>query len=200
MKTKILISASILAAVILAVTANNASAQQTLHQQHMGIGKAKTETKPGPYAGQQKRQIKSLSAKDVDDLSNGRGWGLAKAAELNGMPGPKHVLEMQDKISLTAAQTTEINALFAAMKAKAVPLGKRLVELERGLNTAFAARNIDDQRLCAMLDKIGAVRAKLRYVHLATHLKTPAVMSNRQIDDYNRLRGYGDAAATPKKH
>jgi len=25
-------------------------------------------------------------------------------------------------------------------------------------------------------------------------------MSNRQIDDYNRLRGYGDAAATPKKH
>jgi len=116
------------------------------------------------------------------------------------MPGPKHVLEMQDKISLTAAQTTEINALFAAMKAKAVPLGKRLVELERGLNTAFAARNIDDQRLCAMLDKIGAVRAKLRYVHLATHLKTPAVMSNRQIDDYNRLRGYGDAAATPKKH
>jgi hypothetical protein len=62
------------------------------------------------------------------------------------------------------------------------------------------ARNIDDQRLCAMLDKIGAVRAKLRYVHQATHLKTPAVMSNRQIDDYNRLRGYGDAAATPKKH
>ena len=32
------------------------------------------------------------------------------------MPGPKHVLEMQDKISLTEAQTTEINALFAAMK------------------------------------------------------------------------------------
>ena len=52
-----------------------------------------------------------------------------------------------------------------------------------------------------MLDKIGAVRAKLRYVHQATHLKTPAVMSNRQIDDYNRpRRGYGDAEATPKKH
>ena len=30
-----------------------------------------------------------------------------------------------------------------------------------------------------MLDKVGAVRAKLRYVHLAIHLKTPAVMSNR---------------------
>jgi len=26
------------------------------------------------------------------------------------MPGPKHVLEMQDKISLTAAQATEIKA------------------------------------------------------------------------------------------
>jgi enolase len=81
--------------------------------------------------------------------------------------------------------------LFAAMKAKAVTLGKRLVELERGLNAAFATRNIDEKGLRVLLNQIGTVRAKLRYVHLATHLKTPAVLSTRQIDDYNRLRGYG---------
>src|SRR6266540_3233648 len=40
-----------------------------------------------PYAGQQTREIKSLSAQDIDDLLNARGMALAKAAELNGYPG-----------------------------------------------------------------------------------------------------------------
>ncbi|MBT3972460.1 MAG: hypothetical protein HOE99_01485, partial [Acidiferrobacteraceae bacterium] len=48
-----------------------------------------------PYVGQETRVIKSLSAEDIDDLINGRGWGLAKPAELNGVPGPAHLLEMQ---------------------------------------------------------------------------------------------------------
>jgi len=43
-----------------------------------------------PYAGQEKRQISSLSQQDVDDLLGGKGWGLAKPAELNGYPGPAH--------------------------------------------------------------------------------------------------------------
>lgn len=194
MKTNTLISASILAAAMLALSISGAPAQTGGAQTHPMKHGDRTGMQRGaaaPYAGQQKRVIKSLSAQDVDDLVNGRGWGLAKAAELNGMPGPTHVLEMQDKIGLTAKQTAAINALFAAMKTAAIPLGKRLVELERGLNTAFAARDIDDQRLRATLDEIGTVRAKLRFVHLATHLKTPAILSTRQIDDYNRLRGYG---------
>ena len=60
------------------------------------------------YAGQQKRAIKSLSKTDVDDLTNGRGWGLAKAAELNGVPGPVHLLEMKDEIGLTEQQVIAI--------------------------------------------------------------------------------------------
>ena len=37
-----------------------------------------------PYAGQQARSIKSLSAEDVAALLKGEGMGMAKAAELNG--------------------------------------------------------------------------------------------------------------------
>jgi hypothetical protein len=48
-----------------------------------------------PYAGQETRRIKSLSEQDIDELRQGRGWGLAKAAELNGLPGPAHLLEMR---------------------------------------------------------------------------------------------------------
>ena len=53
------------------------------------------------YVGQEKRQIKTLSQDDIYDLQNGNGWGLAKAAELNGVPGPKHLLEMKEEIKLT---------------------------------------------------------------------------------------------------
>ena len=45
-----------------------------------------------PYAGQQARTIKALSDDDLAALRKGEGMGMAKAAELNGYPGPAHVL------------------------------------------------------------------------------------------------------------
>lgn len=50
-----------------------------------------------PYAGQEMRDIKSLSDNDVQSLQNGTGeafGGIAKLAELNGYPSPRHVLDM----------------------------------------------------------------------------------------------------------
>jgi len=152
-----------------------------------------------PYAGQETRAIKSLSPKDIEDLKNGRGWGLAKAAELNGMPGPAHLLEMKDKIGLTAVQVNAIQKLFDAMKTHAVPLGKQLVALESVLNKAFAHRKIDEKSLKVSLGRIGKVRSELRFVHLSTHLKTLDILSATQVDHYNRLRGYkGSAKEDPK--
>ncbi len=46
-----------------------------------------------PYAGMQTRPIKALSDQQITDLKAGRGMGLALHAELNGYPGPAHVLE-----------------------------------------------------------------------------------------------------------
>ena len=54
-----------------------------------------------PYDGMQHRAIKSLSDRDIQELRRGGGWGLALAAELNGMPGPAHLLELKDQIPLT---------------------------------------------------------------------------------------------------
>lgn len=45
-----------------------------------------------PYAGMQSRQIKSLSDRQIADLRAGRGMGFP--VELNGYPGPSHVLEV----------------------------------------------------------------------------------------------------------
>ena len=47
-----------------------------------------------PYGGMQARPLKALSSEELADLKAGRGMGLALAGELNGYPGPKHVLEL----------------------------------------------------------------------------------------------------------
>src|SRR5712692_2276537 len=75
-----------------------------------------------PYAGMQTRPIKALSEQQMADLAAGRGMGMALAAELNGYPGPVHVLELADKLNLSPDQRAGIQRLFDSMKAEAVPL------------------------------------------------------------------------------
>ena len=53
-----------------------------------------------PYVGQQFREIKALSPQEISDYLSGKGMGLAKAAELNGYPGPAHVLELAAQLDL----------------------------------------------------------------------------------------------------
>jgi len=142
------------------------------------------------YLGQEKRLIKSLSADDIQQLKQGKGWGLAKAAELNGLPGPAHILQMKDKISLSKEQEAKIQALFEDMKSKAIPLGNELIELEKNLNDSFATRTITKELLQQQLDSISDVHKRLRYVHLETHLLTPKILTSAQIEQYNQLRGY----------
>lgn len=56
----------------------------------LGAGASLADT--SPYTGLQERPIKALSDQQIDDLREGRGMGLALPAELNGYPGPRHVL------------------------------------------------------------------------------------------------------------
>jgi len=162
------------------------------------------------YVGETSRQIKSLSPADIETLKTGGGWGLAKVAELNGMPGPAHVLQMRHKINLTDEQARQIQALFNQMKTQAIPLGERLIELEAALNQGFSQRTVTPTSLEQSVDAIAKVRAQLRRVHLSAHLKTPEILSKEQIQRYNALRGYakdpcanipeGHHAAMWKKH
>jgi hypothetical protein len=82
-----------------------------------------TATAQTPYAGMQTRSIKALSQQQLSDLGAGRGMGMALAAELNGYPGPSHVLELADKLDLTTDQRGRVKALFDAMKAEALTIG-----------------------------------------------------------------------------
>ncbi|MEL6436081.1 MAG: Spy/CpxP family protein refolding chaperone [Pseudomonadota bacterium] len=143
-----------------------------------------------PYAGQQNREISSLSPSDIDALVNGDGWGLAKPAELNGFPGPAHVLELADKLSLEDEQRTKIETSFATMNAQAKQLGTALVEAEAALDEAFRSRSIDKETLEQRLAVAEELRSALRGVHLAAHLEVTPLLTDEQIIAYTTLRGY----------
>ena len=159
----------------------------------LGCGVQASETQRSAvsqYAGQHERAIKSLSPDDIAELRRGGGWGLAKAAELNGVPGPAHLLELKDEIPLDDAQILAITELFLSMKRQAIHQGERLIALEQELDAYFQNNTITDAILRSSLDAIAAARKELRYIHLATHLQTPKVLSKDQIAKYNALRGY----------
>ncbi|MBR1198075.1 periplasmic heavy metal sensor [Bradyrhizobium sp. AUGA SZCCT0240] len=151
-----------------------------------------------PYAGMQGRSIKALSAQQIDDLRAGRGMGLALAAELNGYPGPMHVLELSDKLALSAAQKQRIQTLFETMKAEATPIGLSLIEQESALDRQFAGRSITSDALREATTKIGQTQAELRNAHLKYHLETAQILSPDQMKQYAQLRGY--ASDSPARH
>jgi hypothetical protein len=145
------------------------------------------------YAGQEEQVIKSLSPEDIAELKRGGGWGLAKAAELNGVPGPIHLLEMKQEIALDKAQVAAITAVYEHMKAQAIQQGEQLIAQEKILENHFQQRTITDERLRSSLEAIAQARKELRYIHLAAHLETLDILSQDQIDKYNQLRGYSTA-------
>jgi hypothetical protein len=148
-----------------------------------------------PYAGLEARAIKALSEQQIADLRAGRGMGLALAAELNGYPGPMHVLELGDSLALSDEQRARMQGLFAAMKAEAIPLGERLIAQEADLDRRFADKTITPESLAVTTDAIGATQAALRRAHLKYHLLTLGVLTPAQAHRYAELRGYG--AGTP---
>jgi Spy/CpxP family protein refolding chaperone len=143
-----------------------------------------------PYAGMQHRAVKALSDAEIADLRAGRGMGLALPAELNGYPGPIHVLEHADALKLTAEQRGRTQALYEAMKAEAIALGERLIAQEAALDRAFAARTITAQTLSETTAAIGATQAALRAAHLRYHLAQVDVLTPEQVKRYAELRGY----------
>ncbi|MDB2451574.1 hypothetical protein N9W99_03750 [Gammaproteobacteria bacterium] len=150
------------------------------------------ESHKSDYTGEVDRVIKSLSANEIKDLTLGNGMGLAKAAELNGYPGPKHVLEMQEELLLEKEQLTSIKLIFEEMKSQARSQGKIFISLEKSLNDHFSNATITNDTLESTLKNISEAKNNLRYIHLSAHIKTTEILSKNQIKKYNQLRGYSN--------
>lgn len=176
-------------AVALVITATSlpAYAQQQSH----GDPGARHGSGASPYAGFERRSIKALSDQQIADLRAGRGMGFALPAELNGYPGPLHVIELSDRIGLTPDQRARMTALFNDMKNETIALGERLIQQEANLDRLFATRSVTPTNLSAATSEVGVTQAALRATHLRYHLSTVEVLTPEQVAHYNNARGYG---------
>lgn len=153
-----------------------------------------------PYADMRSRAVKALSEQQAADFRAGRGMGLALPAELNGYPGPMHVLEHADALRLDADQRARTRAMFEAMKAEAIPLGERLIQQEAELDRLFASRTVAPASLDAATGAIAATQGALRAAHLRHHLAMVEVLTPEQVRRYGELRGYAGGAAPGDAH
>jgi hypothetical protein len=151
-----------------------------------------------PYAGMQGRPIKALSDQQIADLKAGRGMGLALPAELNGYPGPSHVLELADRLGLSDEQRSAVRRQFEAMQAETIPIGEQLISQEAALDALFAGHRATSTSVAQAAAEIGTTQGKLRAAHLKYHLATLDVLQPAQVERYAELRGYRDG--TPMHH
>ena len=158
---------------------------------------------PSAYVGEQTREIKALSEGDIDNLRAGRGMGLARPAELNSYPGPRHVLDSAVDLQLTSGQIAALTHEFDSMKAAAIPVGEKIIERETALDNLFTGKHATAEAVRALTVEIGQLQGELRAVHLNAHVATVAILTPAQIARYDELRGYTSdqpVVHDPSKH
>jgi len=147
----------------------------------------------GGYAGMQQREIKALSAEQMAELRQGRGMGASLPAELNGVPGPLHVLELARPLQVSPAQRVALERITADMTSAARDLGHRVIAAEAELDAAFKSGSAEEAGIAAATSRIAALQGQLRAVHLVAHLKTRRLLTDAQVSAYNVARGYAGA-------
>lgn len=147
---------------------------------------------PGPHAGgpQQDphRRVQEYEEEFERVVAQGRGFGMAFAADRNGYPGPQHVLELGERLRLTTEQQARVRALMDAMLAEARPKSARLLEAERRLRDLFANGRADEASVQAAVAEAERARAEVRLVHLRAHLATRALLTEEQRRIYHEAR------------
>lgn len=129
-----------------------------------------------------------MTPADVQVLTSGAGAGMASAAEAHGLPGPKHVLELEAQLGLSPAQHDAMLALKAEMSAAAAECGRAVLDAEAALDAEMAAASPNPSRVRALTREVGFARAELREVHLTTHLKAAPLLTAEQRARYRELR------------
>jgi Spy/CpxP family protein refolding chaperone len=153
-----------------------------------------------PYVGFETREVKTLSTDRQEGLRRGAGLGYALAAELNGFPGPMHVLELADQLGLDADQKLRVQRAFEKMRKDAIAAGEALIAAEAHLDRLFSLKQVTYDRIEAQTAVAAGQEARLRAIHLKAHLEMMEILTPEQVESYGRLRGYAKDAHEPGQH
>jgi Spy/CpxP family protein refolding chaperone len=152
------------------------------------------------YAGERVDEGKTLSADEVQGLLNGEGMGMARAAELNHYPGPKHVLDLGSQLQLSKVQQDKAQDIYNRMHNEAVCLGNMILQKEEEIDNIFKKDEVDPNKFKTHVMEIARLRGELRLVHLLAHIEMKRVLSREQIEKYDELQGYSTRGPIDKYH
>jgi hypothetical protein len=165
------------------VMAGPAPAQHGSHGGHQG---------GAPVSGHEeaRRCIESFDRVVAD----GRGFGMAFAADRHGYPGPLHVLELGDALGLSPSQASQVRALETAMLSESRPRSAALLAAERRLDALFTSGRATEADLSPLVAEVERLRGEVRLVHLRYHLKTRDLLTEQQRLVYHERRWGGRGA------
>jgi len=135
-------------------------------------------------------EIKTLTSEQIKNYLNGEGMGLAKTAELNHFPGPKHVLDLAKELKLSQTQIDSTKKIFDLMKENAIYLGKIIIEKEKQLDQLFSSGTADEVSVKKLVTEIAKFQGELRFTHLNAHIQQKDILTSEQILTYESMRGY----------
>lgn len=143
-----------------------------------------------PYVAADGDTAYGLSQREAQGLLAGRGMGMARPAEMNGYPGPLHVLELADELALTPEQKQQARSARERVITEAPMLGRQIVEKELALDRLFRSGSAEAARIDALSQEIGRLRAELRAIHLRAHVVMQRALAVEQVRTYMAARGH----------
>ncbi len=145
---------------------------------------------PSSHAHSRGTEVPSLTDEAVRALRHGDGMGLARAAELNHFPGPRHLLDLASELGLSDDQIRRIRTIHDTMNSQAVTRGEDIIKAESHLADLFASGKPSAREVTRMTGHLGAMRGQLQAIHLLAHIEAARELTPGQISEYDRLRGY----------
>lgn len=167
-----------LAVTILSALATTAGAQHAghgAHDRHAG-------------SGDHHRAVQACITEFEQVVAGGRGAGMAFAADQNGYPGPMHILELRERLALTADQVSKAEALMRAMFDESRPKSARLLDAEARLRRLFAAGGADESAIRTAVADVERARTDVRLVHLLAHVRARDLLTEQQRRLYHDAR------------
>jgi len=151
-----------------------------------------------PHGGHDGHRSARRCAAEFDQVvGSGRGFGMAFVADQQGYPGPMHVLELADRLGLTAEQERRARELMDAMFTASRPRSAALLDAERRLRALFASGAADEESVRVAVAEVERARAELRMVHLRAHLAARDLLTAEQRSAYHEARWGADAGRRP---
>ena len=130
----------------------------------------------------------ALFPPDKDQLLKGEAAGQNMVAENNGYPSPQKIVSLKDQIGLTKDQLKKIKEIVTNLPISAVVKGQEIIDAEEDLNKLFESGAINERTLRIKLERIGKMRAELRFVHLQIYLKEKQILTAKQWERLKELK------------